>query len=136
MDGLELLTQAQTAGIQVETDGETLRITGPPTAKALAKQLIARKDDILSLLLPDPQDTREGPFEGKEARAFDPGDGRAHAAYIAQCSQCGGTRWGPTAPPVPETLRSGKQVMTERWGCLDCASQSGRKRESPLPQRL
>jgi hypothetical protein len=50
MDGLKLLTKAQSAGLIVEAQGDRLIIKGPKTAGAIAKELLANKAAVLAAL--------------------------------------------------------------------------------------
>jgi hypothetical protein len=52
MDTVTLLTEAREAGLIVEADGETLRIRGPRRAEAVARRILAAKDDVMSALRP------------------------------------------------------------------------------------
>jgi hypothetical protein len=135
MESLELLTQAQAAGIHVKIDDEVLSITGPPTAKALVNELIACKHEILSLLL-GRQDAPSAVSDAFPSHPIAAGDERPLAPYIARCSQCGGARWGPTGTLLTETLRTGEQVQTEVWHCLNCASQPEATRPPAVPETI
>lgn len=50
MDSLTLLDEARTAGLDVTADGDRLVVRGPKCLEALAKQLLARKPELLGLL--------------------------------------------------------------------------------------
>jgi hypothetical protein len=50
MDGLAVLAQARAAGLQVSSDGVTLTVRGPQSAELLAKQVLARKPEVIALL--------------------------------------------------------------------------------------
>ena len=51
MDGLAALEAARAAGLVVRTDGERLVIRGSSTADVLARALLARKPEVLALLV-------------------------------------------------------------------------------------
>ncbi|MCK6486587.1 MAG: hypothetical protein HUU22_15615 [Phycisphaerae bacterium] len=50
MDGLELLQQAQAAGLTVRAEGDRIRVRGPKQAEPLACLLIQNKDAVLRAL--------------------------------------------------------------------------------------
>ncbi len=50
VDGIALLREARAAGLKVEADGSRLVIRGPRNAEALARRLLARKDEVLHAL--------------------------------------------------------------------------------------
>ncbi len=50
MDGLNLLAEAQAAGLRVEAQGERLIVRGPRQAEPLAKRIIEHKNDVMQAL--------------------------------------------------------------------------------------
>src|SRR5687768_9938149 len=56
MDGLTLLWDARAAGLTVRGDGDRLIIRGPRRAASMAKQLLARKPDVLAALATEAAD--------------------------------------------------------------------------------
>ena len=50
MEGLDLLEQAQAAGLSVRAEGDKLSIRGPRCAEMLAKELLEHKVEIINLL--------------------------------------------------------------------------------------
>src|SRR5215475_5518027 len=50
MDCVAVLHEAREAGLEVRADGNRLVVRGPRSAEALAKTLLARKDEILRML--------------------------------------------------------------------------------------
>jgi hypothetical protein len=54
MDGVILLQRAQETGLTVRIDGDRLVIRGPRQADQAARQLIARKAEVMAVLLDPP----------------------------------------------------------------------------------
>ena len=52
MVGVELLAQAKGAGLEVKAEGNRLILRGPRSAEALAKNILAHKDQVIALLQP------------------------------------------------------------------------------------
>jgi hypothetical protein len=50
MDSIILLNQARAAGLTVTVEGDKLRILGPRRAEGIAKELLARKNEIMLAL--------------------------------------------------------------------------------------
>lgn len=117
----ELLTRARAAGVSIQGHDGALRLTGPPHAAQLMDELLARRGELVHLLRAEesaniPSDMPAGGNPADTTNADDP------PAYVARCPTCGGVNWGPVADPVLEVLRTGERVLTERWGCLICAT--------------
>lgn len=90
MGGVTLLQQARQAGLNVEARGGKLRVTGPRHLESLARALLARKQEIMSLLDESNPDLRLTPadlspdwrieWEERAAiREYDGGQAREHA---------------------------------------------------------
>jgi hypothetical protein len=101
----------------------------PPELLAYIREL---KDDLLSLLSEGPQEASGALSDAISSHPIPAADKRI-PPYIARCSQCGGARWGPVAPPVPEVLRTGETVTKETWGCLSCFAHQEGTRPPPVP---
>jgi hypothetical protein len=56
MDSLNLLHEADAAGLEVCADGDRIVVRGPQSAEALARQLLAHKSDLMRLLSAPPAD--------------------------------------------------------------------------------
>jgi hypothetical protein len=50
MDGLTILREARTAGLEVRVDGDRLIVLGPRSAAALAERLLGLKQEVIALL--------------------------------------------------------------------------------------
>jgi len=50
MDGVEVLTEAHAAGLQIHMDGERLIMRGPKRLASLAQHLLSHKAAILEIL--------------------------------------------------------------------------------------
>ena len=78
MGSLTLLEHARAAGLVVRADGDRIVVRGPSTAAALAQQLLARKHEILPLLVeaaPDaPADLYLDPLDRRVVEAIRTGD--------------------------------------------------------------
>jgi hypothetical protein len=57
---LELIEQAQDAGLTLWMDGDALKISGPESAEPLARQVGEHKNDVLKILAPAPYLTEDG----------------------------------------------------------------------------
>src|SRR6266540_5032060 len=69
MDGLTLLAEARTAGLEVHAKGDRLVVRGPKFAEPLALRLIEHKAELLPLLSveqPDQADWRESELQAAE----------------------------------------------------------------------
>jgi hypothetical protein len=82
------------------------------------------------------QDAREALPATEPSHATAAGDERTHAPYVTPCERCHGTRWGPVAPAVTETLRTGDEVLTEVWGCLACEARPEGTPAPPVPETM
>ena len=50
MEGIAVLAEARTAGLQVRKEGEYLIVRGPKRLTTLAQQLLSHKVEVLSIL--------------------------------------------------------------------------------------
>jgi len=78
---LNLLAEAQAAGISIVVEGDHLRICGPHKAEALGRLLLERKAEVLQVLIRSPQDAQPSGSLGADAPQWD--DERA-AAVLAK----------------------------------------------------
>ena len=108
MNARTFMQRLQADGISLRMEDGRLQYDAPKgrITDALLSELRRHKSSIIAEL------SREGACVPK----VEP------PPYIARCPRCHGTRWGPTAPAMPETLPNGEQVMTEVWGCMTCSS--------------
>jgi hypothetical protein len=127
MDSLTLLDEARTAGLEVTADGDRLVVRGSKCLEALAKQLLARKSEMLALLHQEsgPRPLSEGnpmriaPKGGGEPITVSPDgeppvpDPAAKGRWLVQrdldpasikaaLDTCLATEWGGVMPDVPQ----------------------------------
>jgi hypothetical protein len=81
MDSLILLDEARAAGLEVTTDGDRLVVRGPKRCESLARQLLAHKAELLTLLR---QETRPQTYTPRH-----PG-GLRLVDTTRPCKACGG----------------------------------------------
>lgn len=99
MDGLILLARARAAGLQVEADGDQLRVRGPRRHDSLVREVLASKSEVLAALdrrrppaaRPDTVPVpgwfiRGEPYRRGGGDVVVRGPGRS-------CWACGSTRW-------------------------------------------
>jgi len=95
MEALTLLEKAGRAGLEVTVEGERLVVRGPRRAEPLARQVLARKEEMIVLLAPQPA-THSGADSGSGDRpvpdrcpACNEGDFvRPHASGAWRCARC------------------------------------------------
>ncbi len=85
MDGLTLLKEAKSAGLDVLADGDRLVIRGPRSAEAIARRLLAHKPDVMDALAAESAAVPESP--GLLLQCIEPDEDAAPRP----CATCGGS---------------------------------------------
>lgn len=97
MDGLSLLCQARSAGLEVQAKDGKLVIRGPRRAESIANELLARKIEIMPLLARSACVCNPPPSQAEYGAMAQAGCGPDHercdaCGYRWQCKLCGGCR--------------------------------------------
>ena len=87
MGGIDLLVEAQSAGLVVKADGDRLVIEGPKQAAVIAQKLIQHKADVMAALVATERPTpRQQPCRPRKAkpRAKPEGETRAKPVRVTR----------------------------------------------------
>ena len=103
MDGLTLLREAESAGLQVHAEGDKLVVEGPKSAEPIALRLIEHKADVLPLVQPKtapaflnfPHETvlREAPYTRSDGIPTEWAQGAIKLRSMAGPTDINAERW-------------------------------------------